>query len=82
MMAKVLRTATAWEIGGEDWTPTTATERVRVKGGRALYDAAWANGASLGKRPVRLSRIDSRRPGATIRWVEAERMLEIVETEG
>lgn len=79
-VVKVLREVRAWDLGGGDWMGE-ANERVRVKGGRALYEQCCAFANRSAPRDVRLGRVDSTEAGLNpvARWVDGDATLEIVE---
>jgi hypothetical protein len=83
MKLVVEREVDAWTLGADDYECKKG-QSLRIKGGRALYDAAWTDGNHAGTPGfldgVRLSRID---PGLRVvqRWVPGTTILEVVRVE-
>jgi hypothetical protein len=79
-VVKVERETDAWSLGADDFECKKGTA-LRIKGGRALYDAAWTDGQHAGSPGyldgVRLSRLGpDLKP--VMRWVPGTTILEVV----
>jgi endonuclease YncB( thermonuclease family) len=81
-IVRVIKEVRAWDLGGIDWE-AAQNERVRIKGGRALYDSCWASASRKSNLDVRLGRVEPRSEGpcSVVRWVDGDTMVEVVEVE-
>jgi hypothetical protein len=79
-VVRVVREVRAWDLGADDWAGAE-NERVRVKGGRALYESAWSSATREGPLDVRLGPLESTPEGLkpVVRWIDGGSLLEVVE---